>query len=183
MKTRHKIEENGSELALGMILTSNYLFTLFFIKEELSMEPTIQQKCTFCDVSKRILICTSRHVAKTIGLRARLLKDVATFLPDPETNKREEILLVTPAQVHMSQFINKFYADIDQQPFMKSLIKGEKRRGDAPELTTKTGLTIYGRIEGVSGNGRNMQGPHPIKIYGDELSFGSKIDHQYRIAG
>ena len=183
MKARHKIEENDAELALGLITCSNYLWTLFFFKEEISMEPTIQQKVTFCDVSRRILLCTSRHVAKTIGLRARLTKEMFTFMPNEETNKREEILFVTPAQVHMSQFINKFYADIDQQPLFKSLILGDKRRGDAPEFVTKTRLYFYGRIEGVAGNGRNMQGPHPRLVMGDEMEFTSTIDHQYRIAG
>ena len=183
MKTRHKIEENESELCLGLITLSNYLWTCFFHRDEISMEPTIPQKTTFCDVSRRILLCTSRHVAKTIGLRARLSKEIFTFNVDSETGKKEEVLFVTPAQVHMTQFINRFYSDIDQQPFFKSLIKGDKRGGDAPTFITKNGIMFYGRIEGVMGNGKNMQGPHPRFIAVDEAEYGSTVDHQYRIAG
>jgi hypothetical protein len=97
-------------------------------------------------------------------------------------DKKEEILIVTPAQVHLTPLIERLYSDVDNFPFAKSLI-ADKRRGDAPTLSTKTGLTVYARIEGILGDDRNMQGIHAIKIYMDEAEFGNNLNHRSRLAG
>lgn len=185
MKTRHKIEENDEALSLGMILLDQLLFGQFFFKSDLSMEMTIPQKAMFCDNSKRILLCTSRNVGKTISLRARILRDLVTYLPsqlEEKLDKKEEILIVTPAQVHLTPLIERLYMDIDQQPFAKSLVI-DRRRGDSPSLSTKTGLTIYGRIEGIAGDDRNMQGIHPRLVFSDETQYSNSLNHRSRLAG
>ena len=170
MKSRKDFGDNRAEAALGVILNDQLLFSLFFQKSDLSIEPTPQQKMMILDNSDKVLACTSRNVAKTISLIGRVTRDIATYLPSGD-KKDQEILISTPTQAQLDPLINRLIAGINRQPFFKSLIQ-ESNRGDKPRLLTKTRLTIHGRLEGSSGTDVNMTGIHPVKIYADEMSFG-----------
>lgn len=181
MKSRKDFGDNRAEAALGVILNDQLLFSLFFQKSDLSIEPTAPQKLMILDGSDRILACTSRNVAKTISLIGRVMRDIATYLPSGN-KKDQEILITTPTQAQLDPLINRLLSNIGREPFMKSLIQ-ESNRGDKPRLLTKTRLTIHGRLEGSSGTDVNMTGIHPVKIYGDEAAFQNHINHRSRMAG
>lgn len=181
MKIRHKIEENEAEFALGLVLFDPILFSKFFQKSDLSMELTIPQKVMFCDNSRRVLLCTSRNVGKTINLIGRILRLIATYQPKSE-NSREEVLVFTPAEAHLTPLIDRLFAMITKQPFFNALILNWNK-GDKPKIVTKTGLTIQARIEGSSGTDTNMVGLHPIIIIGDECEFGNQVCHRSRMGG
>ena len=181
MKSRKDFGDNRAEAALGVILNDQLLFSLFFQKSDLSIEPTATQKLMILDSSDRILACTSRNVAKTISLIGRVMRDIATYLPRGD-KKDQEILITTPTQAQLDPLINRLLSNIGRQPFMKSLIQ-ESNRGDKPRLLTKTRLTVHGRLEGSSGTDVNMTGIHPVKIYGDEAAFQNHVNHRSRMAG
>jgi len=181
MKSRKDFGDNRAEAALGVILNDQLLFSLFFQKSDLSIEPTAPQKLMILDSSDRILACTSRNVAKTISLIGRVMRDIATYLPRGD-KKDQEILITTPTQAQLDPLINRLLSNIGREPFMKCLIQ-ESNRGDKPRLLTKTRLTVHGRLEGSSGTDVNMTGIHPVKIYGDEAAFQSHINHRSRMAG
>lgn len=146
MKSRKDFGDNKAEAALGVILNDQLLFSLFFQKSDLSIEPTAPQKLMILDNSDRILACTSRNVAKTISLIGRVLRDIATYLPTGD-KKDQEILITTPTQAQLDPLINRLISNINREPFIKSLIQ-ESNRGDKPRLLTKTRLTVHGRLEG-----------------------------------
>jgi len=181
MKAKHKVEDNEGELALGMVIADGYLFSKCFQKADLSMEMTIPQKTMMCDNSKRILLCTSRNVGKTVGLIGRVMRTIVTYQPKSE-DSHEEVLIFTPAEGHLTPLIDRLYANINANPFFRSLIT-TWNKGDKPKLVTKTGLTIHGRIEGSSGTDTNMVGLHPILIFGDECEYGNQICHRSRLGG
>ena len=176
MKARRKFGENDGALALGLNLTAQLLFSTHFQKSDLGLEPTVPQKLMFLDASKRILLCTSRNVGKTISLIGRILRDIAIYLPQGG-RQDEEILVFAPAEGHLMPVIDRLYANIARQPFFRHLVSLWSR-GDKPKLITKTGLTVHGRIEGSSNTAVNMVGLHPFKIYGDECAFGDFINHR-----
>lgn len=181
MKARRRIEENDSELSLGLVLLDGYIFSRVFQKADLSMEPTIQQKCMLCDNSRHVLLCTSRNVGKTVGMIGRILRYLVTYLPErPDT--QEEILVCTPAEAHLTPLIDRLFAMMTKNPFFMSLVQAWNR-GDKPKIITKTGLVMQARIEGSSGTDTNMVGIHPRAVFLDEAEYSSQICHRSRMGG
>ena len=144
MKTRLKIEDDPATLSLGLILCDQLLFSLYFQKSDLSLEPTIAQKQMFLDQSKRVLLCTSRNVAKTICLIGRMLRDLVTYLPAGHKTD-EEILFFAPAEGHLMPPVDRLIANLTNQPFFKAVIR-TLNRSDKPKIVTKTGLSLHCRI-------------------------------------
>jgi len=182
VKTRIKIEDNEGELALGLILTDQFLFSMFFQKNDLSLEPTVPQKLMICDNSKKILLCTSRNVAKSVSIIGRVVRDAVTFLPR-EGSREDEILVFTPAESHLQPLAQRIFAALSRQPMFRYLIKRWNRSTDKPLLETKNGLKIHFRIDGSSGTDTNMVGLHPHKIYGDECEYTNFVVHRSRAGG
>jgi len=186
IKSKLHIEENNDALALGIVLFDQLLFSLFFQSGDLSIEPTVPQKLMFLDRSRRVLLCTSRNVAKTVSLIGRMMRDVATHLNVKRrkgvASHIDEIMLTTPTEGQLNPIVDKLFGNLTHTPGLKCLVK-EYHKGDAPELITTTNLKLYARIEGTSGTDRNMVGIHPIKIYGDEQAFSSAVNHRSRLMG
>lgn len=171
------------ELCLSLILNDNLLFGLFFLSGDLSMEPSDDQKLMFLDDSQQVLMCTSRNVGKTTGLRMRILRTMCTYLPpDPNGTSAEEILVFTPAQSHLKLLVNRLFLDISGELAFRSLVVTQRAGDDAYILTT-TRLEIHFRIEGQSGTDINMAGIHPFLIIGDEMAWGNDFCHSSRMAG
>lgn len=180
------IRYNGmtpNELCLSLILNDNLLFGLFFLGGDLSIEPTDDQKLMFLDDSQQVLMCTSRNVGKTTGLRIRILRIMCTYLPpDPDGTSAEEILVFTPAQSHLKLLVNRLFLDISGELAFRSLVVTQ-RAGDDAYILTSTRLEIHFRIEGQSGTDINMAGIHPFLIIGDEMAWGNDFCHSSRMAG
>lgn len=174
------IVEEGA-LALGLILCDQILFSLFYQKKDLSLGMSVEQKLTFGDESKRVLVCTSRSVAKTVGIIGRVVRDIVTFNPNPVL-RDDEILVTTPTEGQMTQLADRVFAKVTENILFRSLIKTLNRRGDAPKIVTVNGLTVHFRIEGGVDD-RNMTGPHPHKIYSDESAFSNELCHRSRAGG
>jgi hypothetical protein len=171
------------ELALGIILNDQLLFSMFFQKGELSKPPTTKQRLMFLDQSKRILLCTSRNVAKSICLIGRIARRIATYVaPEEIAGKVQEILVFAPAEGHLGPVIDKLYALFGREPALNALVPS-KTRGDKPTMKTKNNLIVYGRIDGTSGTDVNMVGIHPFEIYGDECAFTNEVTHRSRLIG
>ena len=123
------IAEEGA-MALGLILCDQVLFSLFYQKKDLSLGMSVEQKVTFGDESKRVLLCTSRSVAKTVGIIGRVVRDVVTFNPNPRL-RDDEILVTTPSEGQMTQLADRIFSKLAENVLFKSLIKTWNRRGDA----------------------------------------------------
>lgn len=181
MKAKHRIEENDEALSLGLILSDQVLFSEYFQKNDLSLEMTIPQKCMAADNSRRILLCTSRNVGKTVVLIGRIMRLIATYIPKYE-DRRDEALVFTPAEAHLTPLIDRLFANLNSNPFFRSLIVSQNK-GDKPKLVTKTNLTILARIEGSSGTDTNMVGIHGAWIFGDEVEYSDMVNHRSRVGG
>jgi len=177
---RSMLEKDG-EFSLGMILCDQILFSLFYQQRDLSLGLSFEQKLMFADESKRVLLCTSRSVAKTVGIVGRISRDAVTYLPDPRS-RDDEILTVTPTSGHMSQLADRVFSKLKENILFSSLIKTWHRSSESQKIATNNGLTIHFRIEG-SIDDRNMTGPHPHKIYCDEMAFGNFACHRSRAGG
>jgi hypothetical protein len=182
VRAKHNLEENESELCLGMILGDQLLFSLFFQRNDLSMEPTIDQKIMINDDSQYVLLCTSRNVAKTVSLIGRTTRDIVTYLPQ-EGTRNDEILVFTPSESHLTPLVGRIFDFLGKNPLFRTQIKTWNRTTDKPLLETKNGLKMHFRIEGAGGSDTNMVGLHPYKIYGDEMAFGNSVCHTSRMAG
>lgn len=181
IKVKSHIESDDAQLAVGIILNDQLLFSKFFQKGDISKEPTVPQKLMFLDVSQRILFATSRFVLKTVGLIGRMLRDISTHMRPKHQDQMDEILFTTPTEGQLDPVISKLYSIAYNNPAFKALIMNS-RSGDKPELVTRTQLTIYGRLSGTTGTDVNMVGIHPKKIYGDEQAFESWVPHRSRLA-
>lgn len=182
IKAKRNLDENQGELALGILLTDQLLFSLMFQQDDLSLEPTVEQKLMICDESQYVLLCTSRHVAKTVTLKGRIAKDAVTYLPE-EGARNDEILVFTPSESHLTPLVGRIFDFLSRNPLFRATIKTWNRTTDKPLLETKSGLKINFRIEGANGTDTNMVGLHPFKIYGDECAFGNEVCHTSRMAG
>jgi hypothetical protein len=182
VKKKFKIEENEGALALGLILNDTLLFEKHFQRKDLSLEPTVNQKMMIADDSQRILLCTSRNVAKSVSLIGRIVKDAVTYVPEAGT-RNDEILVFAPSESHLTPLVGRVFEMLIANPFFRPLIKTWNKTTDRPLLETHSGLKIHFRIEGQSGTDTNMVGLHPYKIYGDECAFGGFVCHRSRMAG
>lgn len=169
------------ELSLGILLNDQFLFSLFFQAGDLSIYPTPPQRLMFLDQSDRILLCTSRFVAKTVSLIGRLLRFMATHIPQ-YSDKIDEVLIFAPSEAQLNPLIEKWYAHITREPSFRSLVR-KMTSGDKATLDTKNNTKFFSRIDGTSGDDRNMVGIHPIMIVGDECAFTIEATHRSRIAG
>jgi hypothetical protein len=169
-------ELSEEELALGIVLIDPYLFRLHFFSDDLTKEPSLEQKLMFCDQSEKMLLCTARKVAKTISVEATVLQDI--LLNEREKGGIDEALFVTPGDVHMQQFVDRLFARINGNAVFKNLIK--IRRGDNMMLESDN-LRYYFRVEGLSGTDRNMTGLRAKYVRGDEMAYGNFACHNSRI--
>lgn len=181
MKTKLKIEEDEGALALGLVLTDQILFSIFFQKKDLSLEPTVDQKMMIGDESQYVLLCTSRNVGKSVSLIGRITRDIVTYLPS-ENIRDDEILVFTPSESQLIPLAGRIFDFLNKDALFRAQIKTWNRTTDKPLLETRSGLKIHFRIEGTNGD-TNMVGLHPFKIYGDECAFGSDLCHTSRMAG
>lgn len=182
IKRKVRIEENEGALCLGLILFDTLLFEKYFQKKDLSLEPTVDQKLMIADDSQRVLLCTSRNVAKSVNIIGHVTQDAVTYSPEPGT-RNDEILVFTPSESHLTPLVGRIFDALSSNPLFRSLIKTWNRTTDKPLLETKSGLKIHFRIEGSSNSDTNMVGLHPFKIYGDECAFGGYVCHRSRMAG
>ena len=184
MKVPNPVNISDEELALGLCLNDQLLFSMLFQPGDISELPTVPQRLMFLDNSEWISICTSRSVLKTVSLIGRIMRRMATYLPR-EDGKVEEALVTAPAEAHLNPLVNRLFGYITNEPMLYALIKAKNglTKGDKPEIKLKTNLEIYMRLEGSSGTDVNMVGIHPIWIISDEMAFGIEICHRSRLAG
>src|SRR3990167_2276464 len=165
-------------MALFLCLEDELLFLLLFFNDDLPLETSIEQKCLALDRSQRVLACTGRKIAKTIVIESKVLR-----LGLYHTHKGSgvtEAMVFTPRDAQLSPIVDRIFARIDRNPFLKEFV-ADRRRGEAPTLRFHSGLLWYFRIEGVSGTDQNMVGLRARFILGDEMAFGNQICHTSRI--
>jgi len=154
----------------GLILKSRLLFRLHFFRDQLSQEPSQEQKLMMCDNSRRVLFCTGRKIAKTIDLEAEVLQAGITHRTIGDGV--DEALFFTPNDVHMVPFVDRIFSRIDRNLMLKGMVR-EKRRGDNTIVEFAGGLRWYFRIEGTTGTDKNVVGLRAVAVIGDEQAFGS----------
>ena len=182
IKAKRNLDENVGELALGLVLSDQLLYSIFLQKNDLSLEPTVDQKMMINDESQYVLLCTSRNVAKTVSLIGRISRDIVTYSPK-DGSRNDEILVFTPSESHLTPLVGRVFDFLGKNPLFRRQIKTWNKTTDKPFLETKNGLKIMFRIEGSSNSDTNMVGIHPFKIYGDEMAFGTDVCHTSRMAG
>lgn len=167
------------ELMAGLVLVDPLLFRLFFFADELTEEPSLEQKLIVCDQSNRVMLCTGRKVIKTIHIEALILQEGITHT-GAEQGGMDEGLLFTPRDTHLELILDRLWGRIGRVPFIKALIAKDKR-GESPILEFYTGLRFYFKIEGSSGTDVNMVGIRATIIIGDECAFSNHVCHRSRL--
>src|SRR3990172_505785 len=157
------------------------IFGRYFMRGDISEEPTVPQKLMLLDNSQRVLMATSRFVLKTVGLIIRMLQDIVTHMKPVHAGQQDEILFTTPTEGHLQPTVGRLYSIIYNNIAFRSLVS-ESRSGDKPELVIRSQLKFYFRIDGSTGSDVNMVNIHPRKIYGDEQAFGILNTHRSRLA-
>lgn len=164
--------DNWSRVCAGLVLKDRVLFRRHFFRDQLSLEPSPEQKLMWCDKSQRVLFCTGRKLSKTITLEAEIIQ--TGLLYKSIGDGVEEGLMWTPNDVHMVPFVDRIWSRTERNPIIAGCVR-EKRRGDNTILEFRGGLRWYFRIEGTAGNDRNVVGLRAAILLGDEQAFGVDV--------
>ena len=148
IKVKPHLEQDPNALALGLLLNDYLLFGRYFMRGDISEEPTVPQKLMLLDNSQRILMATSRFVLKTVGLIIRMLQDIVTHLKPVYAGQQDEILFTTPTEGHLQPTVSRLYSIIYNNIAFRSLV-AESRSGDKPELVIRSQLKFFFRIDGT----------------------------------
>jgi hypothetical protein len=167
---------SDSELSAGMVLLDPYLFALYWFQDELTLEPSMEQRLMFCDVSEKVLFCTGRKLAKTVCLESTVLQQL--ILNESEGGV-DEGLFFTPGDAHLIPFVDRIFSRVSREPVLDGIIRA--RKGENTILESKT-LRYYFRVEGMSGSDRNMVGLRAKYIVGDECAFSNEVCHNSRLS-
>lgn len=162
----------SGRLCAGLVLTDRILFRRHFFKDQLSLEPSLEQKLMMCDTSQRKLYCTARKIGKTVDLEAEVLQ--TGILHHSLGDGVDEALMWTPNDVHMVPFVDRIFSRIDRNAIIGGCVK-ERRRGENTIVEFRNGLRWYFRIEGVNGTDKNVVGLRACILLGDEQAFGSEV--------
>lgn len=166
------------ELWAGLVLIDPLLFRLYFFADELTEEPSLEQKLMFCDEADRVCLCTSRKIAKTIHLEALIFQEGITN--DNKVGGVDEALFFTPRDSHLAPVMDRIWSRWRRTPLLSMMIRVDKR-GETPILEFYSGLRWLFRLEGVSGSDVNMVGIRAKIIAGDEEAFGNHANHRSRL--
>lgn len=164
------------EISAGQVLLDPYLFAMLWFSDELTIEPSMEQKLMLCDQSDKILFCTGRKIAKTVCLESTVLRDC--ILNESDKNGVDEALFFTPGDAHLAPFVDRVFGRISKEPVLRGLLK--TRRGENTIIDSPT-LRYYFRVEGMTGTDRNMIGLRAKYIRGDEMALGNTVCHNSRI--
>lgn len=172
------IDLSEDEFLLALALKDELLFLLMFWDDALELEMSVEQKMMACDRSKKVLACTGRKIAKTIFLEAKIVQKAVMHIQ--KGGGMTEALAFTPRDGQLSPIVDRVFGRISRTPFFSEFFT-TMSRGEAPKLVSRTGLTWYFRIEGISGTDQNMVGLRAAHIVGDEMAFGNFVTHNSRV--
>jgi len=148
IKVKTHLEQDPNALALGVLLNDMLIFGRYFMRGDISEEPTVPQKLMLLDNSQRVLMATSRFVLKTVGLIIRMLQDIVTHMKPVHAGQQDEILFTTPTEGHLQPTVSRLYSIIYNNVAFHSLVS-ESRSGDKPELVIRSQLKFFFRIDGT----------------------------------
>lgn len=163
--------ENWGRVCAGLVIKDRVLFRKHFFKDQLSIEPSLEQKLMMCDNSLRKLYCTGRKIAKTVDLEAEEIQ--AGLLHHSMGDGVDEALMWTPNDVHMVPFVDRIFSRLERNPILSGCVR-EKRRGENTIVEFRGGLRWYHRIEGTTGTDKNVVGLRACILMGDEQAFGQE---------
>jgi hypothetical protein len=162
---------NWSRVCAGLVVKDRVLFRRHFFRDQLSLEPSTEQKLMWCDNSQRVLFCTGRKLAKTISIESEILQ--VGLLHKSLGDGVDEALMWTPNDVHMVPLVDRIFSRIDRNAIFTGCVR-ERRRGDNTILEFRGGLRWYFRIEGLNGTDKNVVGLRACILLGDEQAFGQE---------
>lgn len=175
---------DDKNLAFGICLEDELLFTLLFFEEDLTIPAdrddlgdlagkqliTAPQKLLLLDRSRRIAACTGRKTIKTINLESKMIQ---WSLWNRRLRGHDEAMVVTPGQTHLGVLMDRVFPRVNNTPLF-SLFCGpnDQLRGDGLQRWA-TNIYVYWVLEGLSGTDKNMAGIRAKWVLGDEMAFGN----------
>lgn len=190
-----KVKTTDQEIKAGILFRDPLLFAMLFWKGDLTVPEerddleeylrgnqtlSLEQKLMYCDQSKKVLFCTGRKVCKSLVLEALIIqKSLLNESTDDDTGN-DEALVFAPAEGHLKPVVERVYARIERTPVFKAMVT-RALRGNKPQLSWTTGLTVWFRVEGTSGTDTNMAGIRAKWVLGDECAFGDFSNHNSRV--
>lgn len=190
-----QVKLTDEELAAGIAMQDPLLFAGYFWRDDLTIPEeredlgelagsqviSKQQKLMYLDESDHILFCTGRKLAKSLCIESKIIQwAIMNKRTTEEGMGNDEALVFAPAEGHLGQIQDRVWSRINTISIFKKMVNSA-RRGNKPVLDWCTGLTVYFRIEGMSGTDTNMAGIRAKWVLGDELAFGDFINHNSRV--
>ncbi len=184
------------EIDAGIVFQDPLLFALMFWKGDLTTPESREdlpkeirgkqvlsreQKLMYCDQSRQIIFCTGRKIAKSLKIEALIIQKSICHVQNMEDDAgNEEALVFAPSEGHLMPMVARVYSRIERTPIF-SAMKGRAIRGNKPQIDWHTGLTVYFRVEGMTGTDTNMAGIRAKWVLGDEMAFGDWQNHNSRV--
>jgi hypothetical protein len=171
MALQSKFDFDSEELALGLCFFDSILLAYTFWDSDLTVKGaefprlSIEQLLMYTDQSQRILYCTGRKIGKSLVEESQILRKAISS--DITPGQTIEGLITTPGSNQMELVHKRFIQKIIYDPLLSTLI-ATRTSGENPTVRFRNGFIWHFRLEGMSGDDRNMIGIRAQHIIGDE---------------
>jgi hypothetical protein len=178
-----RLDSTSDEIALGLCFHDSVLMSYVFWAPDLTMKGndkpklSLEQKLMYSDQSQHILFCTGRKIAKSLAEECQILRKA---LAEPiEPGQTVEGLVTTPGAKQMELVHGRILEKIRYDPLLQTLVTITSG-GDNPQIRFRNGFVWKFRIEGMTGDDRNMIGIRAKHIIGDEQQLSNWACHDSR---
>lgn len=158
----------------GALLHDQIAFMRHFWSDEITLPPSTRQKLLWGDASRQVLAATGRKVSKTLYLEGRIVRKSLAYRKRTRVSER---MFAAPGDQQLQPTLLRLGTKLHTNPLFRLLFAINK---NDKTIKCRTNVTWHTRIDGMSGDDRNMVGLRLDEIIYDEGAFTNRVCHNSR---